>query len=118
AARVVAGTLLYGLYAMRYELGDWARLLLDRSDLPEEPAIWRVHAVGAWVASQTGDHVAAVRACDRAATFGRIDPGYWFSCFPAYVRLADTAGISRFARALLEAANEPRGDFGAAIVQT
>jgi hypothetical protein len=51
-------------------------------------------------------------------TLGRIDPGYWFSSFPAYVRLADAAGISRFARALLEAANDPRGDFGAAIVQT
>jgi predicted ATPase len=118
AASLITGAYLYAVYAMRYELGDWAQSLLAHPDLSDEPTIWQVRGVRAWNAWSAGDFAITISSFDEAAAQNAIDPVYWFHSFVAYLRLGDAERMSRLAATLRDtAAADPRGAFFTAIPQ-
>ena len=122
AAELVTGAHLYGLYAMRYELGDWATAVLAfaeqaGADLSAEDA-WRLRGIRAWAAWSSGDYEFAVDECERAIAAGALEPTWWFKNFVGYVRRGDAEQMDAYATALRDAkAPDPRGEFFTAIPQ-
>ena len=88
------------------------------TDLPNADVIWGVRAVWAWSAWSAGDHAEAARECDLAIAEGRLDPAYWFACFPAYVRVGYAERMADYCRLLREVGSgDPRGRVCTAVPQ-
>ena len=117
AVTLVTASAMFAMFAMRFELGDWADQLAARGELVD-PQLARVQGVQAWARFSTGDNHGAADLFDTVDARHGIDPNYFNLSNVAFLHLGDLDRADQASRILLESArSDPRSTYWASILQ-